>query len=556
MPIYRGPGGSSPLNDNVTVSTVTELTNRAENAAEAAEGSATVAFQNAAATSQAKNDANQSKIFAESAKNAAFTALGRVVEAEAVVTEATDTVVSNAEAAESAAAAARVSELAADQAREDADQSSVVAQSHATTATLKAQEALESAQSAADSAQSSITSRIIASGQANNALNSANAAAQSATEAATSASEASNSAAQAAEAAAQAAADTENLARTDQQNNFTEKQVFELIPQTGLIFEGIDNEAAILASDLSNGGNRGIRYVTRDFGQHRFLVSGNARMTISSGGVTAFNNFSVRQDTFLEGELTTQGNVSVGSEASPADLTVAGGVVASTLKIEEESDTAGATRLVRFAKSRASVGYANNGLTLSTLDSSKDIKCIIGSNEIMRIDGGNGGRVGIGTQTPASKLHVSGDLTVDGNIVNDSLVQIETGTWTPVFVANDRVEIGSGTIQRDGEYVKIGNQVTVYFRYLATSPTAASRAIDRLIGLPFPIKNSVDNLATGSTHTINVQFTEGNPSLLVVNNSSDAFFRYNRNNTSDAKPAAPSNGASFAIRGSLTYQTI
>ena len=564
MPIYRGTGGSTPLNDNVTEDEVGLLLTRFDALASELERQtgvvATDLAQAVTAANQAVTDSTQQKLFAQAA---AREASGYAVEAfeskqtaqqqaATATTQATQAIEAKDEASVSAEAA-RLSELAADQAREEADQFSVVAQSQATTATLKAQEALESAQSASDSAQSAsdsaqsaVTSRIIAAGQANNAVNAANAAELSETNAAQSASEA---------AASAASVDAANLARIDQQNNFTEKQVFEIIPQTGIVLDAINSEAVIAASDLASGGNRGLRYVTRDFGQHRFLVSGNARMTISSGGVTAFNNFSVRQDTFLEGELTAQGNVAVGSGASPADLTVAGGVVTSTLKIEEEADTAGATRLVRFAKSRASVGYQNNGLTLSTLDNSKDIKCVIGSNEIMRIDGDNNGRVGIGTQTPASKLHVAGDLTVDGNIINASLPVIETGTWTPVFTATAGGEVGAGIVQRNGEYVKVGTQVTVYFRYNTTSSAAANLTIERLTGLPFPVKDTVDNHAVGSVQTVNIQFGDSDPHLIALNNTSTALIRYNRSNAAATVPTAPSNGGSFTIRGSLTYQT-
>ena len=151
--------------------------------------------------------------------------------------------------------------------------------------------------------------------------------------------------------------------------------------------------------------------------------------------------------------------------------------------------------------------------------------------------------------------HLTGDLTVAGNIVNDGLPTEEKGTWTPVFNATAGGEVGAGIVQRNGEYVKVGTQVTVYFRYNTTSSAAANLTIERLTGLPFPVKDTVDNHAVGSVQTVNIQFGDSDPHLIALNNTSTALIRYNRSNASATVPTAPSNGGAFTIRGSLTYQT-
>lgn len=576
MPIYRGTGGSTPLNDNVTEDEVGLLLSRFDTLASELERQtgvvATDLAQAVTAANQAVTDATQQKLFAQAA---AQEASGYAVDAfeskqtaqqqaATATTQATQAIEAKDEAVVSAEAA-RLSELAADQAREEAVQSSAVAQSQATTATLKAQEALESAQSASDSAQSAsdsaqsaLTSRTIASGQANNAVNAANAAEQSETNAAQSASEA---------AASAASVDAANLARIDQSNTFAGSQTISKDSgDVGLIIEADtdnDTESDNAFIELRQDGSGTKAGFELDSTNSTVLSS------FKQGGTSPFNPIILRQDNSDTQNkslvLDAFGRLGLNTSNPTASLTIRGDLQAS---VDPESEMS-VERLASFM-ARSTTGRTQAQLSIVSPESNV-VAITSGENDTLKLGTNNPnddsafnevmllttqGDVGIGTENPTSKLHVGGDLTVDGNIINAGLLTEETGTWTPVFVANDRVEIGSGTIQRDGEYVKIGNQVTVYFRYTATSPTAASRAIDRLIGLPFPIKNSVDNLATGSTHTINVQFTEGSPSLLVVNNSSDAFFRYNRNNTSDAKPAAPSNGASFAIRGSLTYQTI
>ena len=658
MPIYRGTGGSTPLNDNVTEDEVGLLLSRFDTLASELERQtgvvATDLAQAVTAANQAVTDATQQKLFAQAA---AQEASGYAVEAfeskqtaqqqaATATTQATQAIEAKDEAVVSAEAA-RLSELAADQAREEAVQSSAVAQSQATTATLKAQEALESAQSAADSAQSAITSRIIAAGQANNAVNAANAAEQSATQAATSASEASDSAAQAA--ASAASVDAANLARIDQSNTFTGPQV--VIPDPSdptndalltlqadpdnteenanpVLRLQQDGDLAQFHVTMSTGTDGELRTVNKetnnvfndllfrqedkagviktpmiiDSNQNVQIVEG--ALQVKTGQIDTANTNSLAlkvngtQHLSIDdtGVITTNTDLLTSTAQAAMLMNVRGGNAAALRVLNEGTNVfnVGTTGGVTFTDNSElkkevdgdaifQVFNTNGGANARALTKYRTVNTTwdVGSSrsgwfEIAKgteaffrsYQSGNYTVIGRGAEDSAVRTlagdsgivltqntHLTGDLTVAGNIVNDGLPTEEKGTWTPVFNATAGGEVGAGIVQRNGEYVKVGTQVTVYFRYNTTSSAAANLTIERLTGLPFPVKDTVDNHAVGSVQTVNIQFGDSDPHLIALNNTSTALIRYNRSNAATTVPTTPSNGGSFTIRGSLTYQT-
>ena len=102
------------------------------------------------------------------------------------------------------------------------------------------------------------------------------------------------------------------------------------------------------------------------------------------------------------------------------------------------------------------------------------------------------GRLGIGTTTPAQKLHVDGKiLTTEGIYLGGTggsnlLDDYEEGTWTPVM--RDATSGGNvaGAANLSGVYTKIGRHVNLTIRVINVSKTGMTGGNDVYItGLPF-----------------------------------------------------------------------
>jgi hypothetical protein len=82
---------------------------------------------------------------------------------------------------------------------------------------------------------------------------------------------------------------------------------------------------------------------------------------------------------------------------------------------------------------------------------------------------------------------VFGDAGGSGSSTSNTLDSYEEGTWTPIITGSTTAGTHSSII-RGGEYIKVGNKVTVIFYYGGSSGTGSGEL--RLSGLPFTIAHS------------------------------------------------------------------
>ena len=227
MAIYRGSGGSGDATNDASISAVTALTIRAEDARDAAASSATAAASSATAAANSESLVDADRVAAETAATAAETAQAAAEASETAsgtsetnaATSASNAATSASQAATSASNAstsataaassatdAETAQTAAETAETNAASSASAASTSETNAASSASAASTSATAAATSATNASTSATAAATSATNASNSATASASSATSASNSATAAATSATNAASSATDAAA--------------------------------------------------------------------------------------------------------------------------------------------------------------------------------------------------------------------------------------------------------------------------------------------------------------------------------------------------------------
>lgn len=156
-----------------------------------------------------------------------------------------------------------------------------------------------------------------------------------------------------------------------------------------------------------------------------------------------------------------------------------------------------------------------------------------------------------------------GDLKVkfaDGHttVVADGAVQLqETGTWTPVVAG--QTTAGTQTYSnQSGTYVRVGDMVTATFEFSMTAKDVTTDGNVRITGLPFAANSTtiisvaaavasydgVDIDVAGGRYQVG-SFIQAGTSFLRVFESGD--------NVASASIVASDIGATFSMRGSVTY---
>jgi hypothetical protein len=115
------------------------------------------------------------------------------------------------------------------------------------------------------------------------------------------------------------------------------------------------------------------------------------------------------------------------------------------------------------------------------------------------------GNVGIGTTSPSTKLHINGNLRVDGNIQfpatqvassdANNLDDYEEGDWTPVLGTTGDAPTVTYVTQT-GKYTKIGNIVNVQC-YIRATVSNVGTGTPEITGLPFSAFSMLSGVSIG-----------------------------------------------------------
>jgi hypothetical protein len=228
-----------------------------------------------------------------------------------------------------------------------------------------------------------------------------------------------------------------------------------------------------------------------------------------------------------------------------------GGVEA--MRMDANGDLlAGTTDTSFFSGSNRGVGlYGSNGfIAASRSNAISGLFNRFGSDgEVIQLrrNGTSVGTLGVSatgvTMTGTNGITFTGTQTAsaDANTLDD----YEEGTWTPAISGDGTLFAGTTYTARQGNYVKIGRQVTVMFD-IGVSVVGTRTGNASVNGLPFPIQNTAD-------------LSGGGGSLGLCQNLASAFVYqgiYPQNNSSFlyilAKTGAGSD--SFILSSTSFYQ--
>jgi hypothetical protein len=166
-------------------------------------------------------------------------------------------------------------------------------------------------------------------------------------------------------------------------------------------------------------------------------------------------------------------------------------------------------------------------------------------------------RVGIGTASPAVAMDVSGQVRASSGILfgtdtaaANALDDYEEGTWTATLTGGTTAP--STPVTTTGYYTKIGNLVTVFFRFTNVNTSGASGSM-LVTGLPFSSKPVTENQSA-------VPMTYG---LSIPNKYVTAFISGGASNISFLSPSDSGvwadvsivAGSSKYMNMSISYQT-
>jgi hypothetical protein len=225
------------------------------------------------------------------------------------------------------------------------------------------------------------------------------------------------------------------------------------------------------------------------------------------------------------------------------------------------------TNLISFYKDNSVVGSigSNTGYLYIGSTVLTDAFIGLGNSYIYPSDSTGGYRdnaIDLGYSTSRFKnLYLSGGLVLDdnptavgGSVTSKTLDDYEEGTWTPAYsTSGGSFSYDSAT---QGQYTKIGNVVTLYFRIYTTNSTVGTGDVT-ITGLPFA-EAIPSGLGAGSIGDCRLFGGDTPNTLTVVSSTIKPYYRDavdGQNYALDASDLGSGTGVQNLIDGQITYIT-
>ena len=157
---------------------------------------------------------------------------------------------------------------------------------------------------------------------------------------------------------------------------------------------------------------------------------------------------------------------------------------------------------------------------------------------------------------PGTDLTLSGGVYLGGTGSANYLDDYEEGNWTPTFGGASSNPSVTYTVN-DGQYIKVGQQVTVWFYLNAATFTSGAGTL-KVDGLPFTVTSDTNFRASGSVHFLRYVTNYGGAVFAgtYVSASHVQFHRYlNSDRFEEVLSVSDVTAGNPVIMGTLSYLT-
>jgi hypothetical protein len=278
----------------------------------------------------------------------------------------------------------------------------------------------------------------------------------------------------------------------------------------------------------------------------------------SESNLVAFNGGSERM------RIDSSGNLLVGKTVT-ASSTV-GAVIGESGYITTTRDSAEAARFTRLTSDGDIVSFRKDGTTVGSIATQGgDIQLGTGVVGIRFKDNDNAiqpqdlttssardAATDLGQSNARFKdLYLSGGVYLGGTGSANLLDDYEEGLWTPSIV-----QTGFTYSYQVGRYVKIGNQVTLWY-YIQATGTNTSSSTAQLTGIPFNVvgSSSIERLyGNQAAHETGLNLAGGltHPSLQSENSTNASYLLWYDTAKRNSSTMFPSD---FVVSGTISYRT-
>ena len=187
----------------------------------------------------------------------------------------------------------------------------------------------------------------------------------------------------------------------------------------------------------------------------------------------------------------------------------------------------------------------------------------LGTNDLTAQDITTTGSVTVGnglTVSDGNVVMAAGhgiDFSADGNaagMTSELLDDYEEGTWTPEF----RLDVGySGQTYslQSGRYVKIGQQVTLWYTCILSSAGTFTGTFPKIGGFPYNVSNQINTVNSGQAYFIALNINSITVNHQLHEGTDSAFYWIKTAASASRQYSASMFGSSTHITGTISYRT-
>ena len=173
-----------------------------------------------------------------------------------------------------------------------------------------------------------------------------------------------------------------------------------------------------------------------------------------NGNIRSRNNLLVDNNITAAGDVIVTGNVGIGINTPATKFHLVGDGTLESGDLAINNSTGGIKwKDANITKARAQMFGGNFDLNIGTVAGNTTGKLFLETQGLNRLTIDPAGNVGIGTITPDEKLHVSGNISVTGNLLSTGEMTMNNATGT---LQLQNAGVNKGFVQLSGNNLRMG----------------------------------------------------------------------------------------------------